>query len=134
MESSSSNALVAHGTTPNTLEPNSKQSTVIMYDGKALLDPAMALTKSVSLNTGGSGSGSNQEPNKLTMLLPTDNIRWGLNWGDSVEGTTSALIDSLRLASGAPYIPNVDGNLDDMYIELVCSISSAQLVKNVTHE
>jgi len=136
VDPSASNALVALDTTlhGNAHTSGSKHSRVIMRDGKALLDPAMALTKT-SVTPQHIGSFSQQDQsNELRMLLPTNNIRWGLNWGDSVDGTTAALLDSLRLAGGAQHIPNIDGSLDNMYIELVCTISSAQLVKNVTKD
>jgi hypothetical protein len=129
--SSSSNALVAMTTSDNAKQ--TVQSRVLMIDGKALLDPSMALSKSLASSSTVSSTNTNgdaSDVNQLTMLLPTSSIRWGHDWSDSAQGTTAALLAGLNLSKG--HTSDVQEDTSDMYIELVCSISSAHLVKNVT--
>jgi hypothetical protein len=123
-----------------------------MESGKALLDPSMTLTRTVriphgALPTIGAVPGGNSltaDVNHLVMLLPTSSVRWGKAWGDS--GSTASLLAGLRLAdelaangnadsstyTGQSADADADADADNMYVEIVCTVYSAQLVKNAT--
>lgn len=142
---STANALMT--TSSSSEDSSSLHSHILVHSGKALLDPSMTVkgTRSAPAPTaharysqgglptiGAPGvhttSGSvHGDPNMLTMLVPTSSIRWGKSWSESVAGTTEALLAGLDLSEDAT--PAVG---EEMYVELVCSISSASLVKNAT--
>jgi hypothetical protein len=142
---STANALTTASSSSD--DPSSLQSHILVHSGKALLDPSMTIKSTRSApahaaharySQGGlptigapdvhtASGGMHGDPNILTMLVPTSSIRWGKSWSDSVAGTTEALLAGLNLAEGATL--NVG---EEMYVELVCSISSASLVKNAT--
>ena len=139
---SAGNALVtvSHGNSGNSdIKPI--HSYALMIDGKALLDPSIALRSKImtSQSHSVSSSGANDETAsdladvpQMSMLLPTSSIRWGQDWSESIDGTTSALLAGLKLNHGDGFKFPEESDTNDMYIELVCSIMSAQLVKNVT--
>ena len=149
-EASSFNALTTiSGSHPGAVNaPLQSQSHIMMLSGKALLDPSMTLKGSTStahlhshvpgsLPTIGApidAASSSAESNTLVMLLPTSSIRWGKSWADSSAGTTAALLQGLRLANSEDGAADEydHADVDGMYVEIVCSISRAQLIKNVT--
>ena len=141
---------------PNAVPVMQMQSRILMESGKALLDPSMTMTRARSLARSGSpgalptigapsSSSSSSDSstdaigtdiNHLVMLVPTSSVRWGKVWGDSESGTTESLMASMKLddelygqtSDHSDTVPDKE----EMYVEIVCSIYSAQLVRNAT--
>ena len=86
--------------------------------------------------------GAAQDPSRdmLVMLLPASSVRWGKNWGESSEGTMEAMLKGLNFTDStySSYGNNVnsDGTANEseegMWVEILCNVSRAQLVRNVT--
>lgn len=148
---STANALITTSSSSEDSPP--LQSHILVHSGKALLDPSMTIkgirsapapAAHARYSQGGlptigaphvhtaSGGMLKGDPNMLVMLVPTSSIRWGKSWSDSVSGTTEALLAGLNFAEGGSAAGYSHNDGEEMYVELVCSISSASLVKNAT--
>jgi len=148
LTSSTANALIT--TSASSEDIASLQSHILVQSGKALLDPSMTIkgirsapaTTHARYSQGGlptigapvhpASATNGADPNMIVMLVPTSSIRWGKSWGESSAGTTEALLQGLHAAEGEFSSESTHGEGEEMYVELVCSIFSASLVKNAT--
>jgi len=149
LTASAANALISASSSSESTK--ALQSHILVQSGKALLDPSMTIkgihstsapTQHARYSRGGlptigapvhtATGASAADPNMLVMLVPTSSIRWGKSWSDSSAGTTEALLQGLRSAEGDLASDGIHTEGEEMYVELVCSIYSASLVKNAT--
>jgi hypothetical protein len=91
------------------------------------------------------------QSNLLVMLIPATSVRWGKSWSESADNSMDWMLRSLNYSSNASSSSSPsqsgqshdgsyfqadssgsDSSLEDLWIEIGCSIFRAQVVRNVT--
>lgn len=95
--------------------------------------------KSLVVNTVDNMSDVNKDhmaqDNVLVILLPASSIRWGGSWSESKDRDINWILNQTYAGSGSEEFEGGEnsGNPDpNLWLEVICTISRANLVRNVT--
>lgn len=105
------------------------QSTTTFSSIISSTSTAMALVEKDNANANAS--------NLLVMLVPATSVRWGKSWSDSSDNSMEWMLRALNYTSMVSEVNSDESStsslsIDDLWVEIGCSIFRAQLVNNVT--